>query len=32
MFKEEEVADCADENKHYKLLPHTATFKSIFNC
>lgn len=31
MFKEEEVADCADEYKHYKLLPHTATL-SIFNC
>lgn len=27
MFKEEEVADGADEYKHYKLLSHTATFK-----
>jgi len=24
MFKEEEVADGADEYKHYKLLPNTA--------
>lgn len=26
MFKEEEVADCADEYKHYKLLTDTAPF------